>query len=255
MSIIKAIILGLIQGLTEFLPISSSGHLMLTEQLMELSNDLIFSLVLHLATLLAVILFYWKDIIYIIKNPMCKLSKCLIVAFIPTIILAIIIRKFLSDYIIINYIGYLFLLTAFILLIPLIVKKKLNYGLSYKSGLIIGFVQGIACLPGISRSGSTIIAGQMSGLTKEESVKFSFLLSIPIIIGGIIFETVFNTKVVISTIIGLPMIVGFVVAFITGLLSIKIVQRLALQNKFYWFSIYLGLLGLFCVVNSIFGII
>ena len=95
----------------------------------------------------------------------------------------------------------------------------------------------------------------MSGLTKEESVKFSFLLSIPIIIGGIIFETVFNTKVVISTIIGLPMIVGFVVAFITGLLSIKIVQRLALQNKFYWFSIYLGLLGLFCVVNSIFGII
>ncbi len=255
MTLVKAVILGLIQGLTEFLPISSSGHLMVAEKLMGLSNDLIFSLMLHLATLLAVVMFYWQDIVYLLKHPTSCFAKSLYVSFIPTVLIALIVRKILSDYVFVNFIGFLFLVTAVILLLPTIIKKKSGLGFGYKTGIIIGLMQGIACVPGISRSGTTIVTGQLCGLSKTESVKFSFILSIPIILGGIVYELFFSSKIVISTIMGLPMLIGFLVAFLSGLASIKTVSKLVQNNKFYIFSIYLLIVGVFCIVNSFLGLI
>lgn len=255
MTILKAIILGLIQGITEFLPISSSGHLMIAENILGLSNDLIFSLILHLATLLAVALYYWRDILYIIKNPKSKISKTLYSSFAPTVLLALIVRKLLSEYAFINVLGLMFLITAILLLIPAFIKKRAKLGLGVKSGFIIGTMQGLACVPGISRSGTTIVTGQLCGLSEEESVKFSFILSIPIILGGIIYELIFSSKIIISTIFGLPMIIGFIVAFLSGLLSIKMVAKLTQKNKFFVFSIYLFIIGLLIIINSFLGII
>lgn len=255
MSIIKAIILGILQGITEFLPISSSGHLLIAEQLMDLSNDLVFSLILHVATLLAVVIYYWEDCKNIIKYPKSNFSKSLFISFIPTIIIALIVKKFISDYKIVNYMGFLFILTGVILLLPKIIKKRSVQGVSLKSGFIVGVVQGVACIPGISRSGATITAARFCGFSKEESVKFSFLQSIPIIIGGILYELFFETKIIISSIIGFPMFIGFIVAFVVGVCAIKIVSKLALNDKFYIFSIYLFIIGLFTIVNNYVGII
>ena len=116
-------------------------------------------------------------------------------------------------------------------------------------------MQGVACIPGISRSGTTIVTGMMCGLSREDSVKFSFLLSIPIILGGIFHELFFCDEIVISSIFGWPMLIGFIFAFITGVAAIRLVNKLATNNKFHIFSIYLFVIGILCILNSYFCVI
>lgn len=277
MAIWIIIILGIVQGASEFLPVSSSGHLVLFYNIFNITdNTILLSVILHVATLLAVILCYYKQIFELIKNPFCETNKKLLVATIPTVIIVILLKSlvektFSGDFIIIG-----FLITALVLLISQIKENKVNklknkyfvtqpniylsknhnitnLNISYKQALLIGTAQGIAVFPGISRSGSTIATGLISGVSKQEVADFSFLLSIPIIIGGLLFELIDVVKGEASLNIGwLSLSVGFLFSFISGLVCIKLMLKFVKSKKLTWFSLYLVLLSTFLILNKYF---
>ena len=246
MSILSAIILGIVQGLTEFLPVSSSGHLVLLEKIFGIKNNLILlNVVLHLGTLFAVVIYYRKRLLQYLKNPFQKEVGHLCVATIPTVIIFllfknIIEKSFGGDYLVIG-----FLITAVIMLICNFVtsyKNVIAKPFTYKSAIIMGVFQGLAIAPGISRSGSTITSGVVYGCDKNKVADFSFLMSIPVILASLVFELFkLNSSVVAIDI--LPIIVGFVFAFIFGFISIKFMLKVVSRAKFYWFSIYLIILS------------
>ena len=255
MSILIALFLGIIQGITEFLPISSSGHLILFENVLGVSgSNVFFNLILHFASLIAVVIIFWKDVVYLVKNPFGKEMKRIIVASIPTIIVAFVVRYCVEDYILVMFLGYGFLLSSFIIFITSILqKRKTNLGnldFGYKQSFIIGLVQGFAVLPGISRSGSTICAGLIQGINREESAKFSFLISIPIILGGVGLEIVEGVRFGFGHINIGASIIGFFASFLVALFTIKLMMKIVKRGNWIYFSIYLLLLSIFVLINQ-----
>ena len=243
---LKAIVLGLVQGLTEFLPISSSGHLVLLGKLFDMQdNFVLLSILLHVATLFAVIFVFWKDVLSLIKKPFSPLGKKLIIATIPTVVMALLFKDFLKD----SFGGVMlpicFMLTALLLLFSDLTYKKRSTELSFKTSFIMGVAQGFAMLPGLSRSGTTISAGLFMGADKEETAKFSFLMSIPIIIASLVFEV----YEIVST--GIPVtlniwttLAGCVVAFVSGLFAIKFMLKIIKKASWKWFAIYLVMVAI-----------
>lgn len=246
MNLLFAFILGIIQGVTEFLPLSSSGHLLLAEYFFDIPGNLFFNLLLHLATLLAVILFFWKEFIYCIKNPFSKQTLSLLISTIFTTILAIGLSKIpgLVEGVVL---GPSFIITSIILVVSELISrtkknKYKNSKITYKKACLVGIVQGVAVLPGISRSGSTISFLRSIGIGDEESSKFSFLMSIPIIIGGMIFEILKNQSAISHIGFG-SCIIGFLSSFIFGLASLWIFSKLLKSSKWWVFAPYLFVLG------------
>ena len=252
MEIWQAIILGIVQGLTEFLPVSSSGHLVLFENIFGTGANLFMTIALHLGSLFAVVVIFWKDILYIIKHPFCDLSKKLVIATIPTVIIVLFFKTFIEDSFNGNFFLVGFVITAFLLMITEIVVKKVEdkKPISNKVAIIMGIAQGIATLPGVSRSGSTICAGLLCGENRESVAKFSFLMSIPIIVASCVYEILFTSTV--STISILPIIVGMIFAFIFAILAIKLMLKLIKKVEFTYFAIYLVIL---VIVLSLFHIV
>ena len=265
------LILGLVQGASEFLPISSSGHLVVFYNVFNVhDNTILLSIVLHVATLLSVLFCYWKDVVLLIKNPFCKTNKLLVCATIPTVILALIFKKFVEESFGGGFVIVGFLITAVVLIVTqLITNKQQNHTLcatnggfvsksdsitnlqiSFKQALVIGVAQGIAVFPGISRSGSTIAMGLISGVKKSDAADFSFLLSIPIILGGLLFELVdvFSGKASLN-ISWFNLSVGFIDSFLSGLICVKLMIKFVKNKKLTWFSLYLILLSLFLILN------
>ena len=249
MTILVALILGIVQGLTEFLPVSSSGHLMLLNSVFKIDGNFLFiEIVLHVATLLAVIIVLRKEIWYLVKNPFSKQMKNLVIATIPTVFI-VFIFKFLTNSVFENakILPVTFMITAlFLVLSQFVSDKNLNLDESEMktfSCLMMGVMQGFAVLPGISRSGSTICTGLIMGENKEKSAKFSFLMSIPIILASLVYEIVFSSCEVLSTQI-LPIIVSFLSAFIVGILSIKFMLKIVSKSKLYYFAFYLFVLSI-----------
>lgn len=262
MSIWVAIVLGLIQGLTEFLPVSSSGHLTFFELLFGFeSGSVFYNIILHVATLLALCIVMWKDIVWLIKNPLSKHVRMLLVSTLLTGGIGIVIDKLVgaSGSLLIIAIG--FIITSILLLVlDWFIKKKkvVNMEVDYKQAIIVGVVQGIAVLPGLSRSGSTLVSGVLSGAGQPQSARFSFLLSIPIILGGTIYETYKGIKYgfEFSQTDILPMIIGFIVAFISAIVTLKWMFKLVEKNKWVWFSVYLFVFAAaIIVVASIKGLL
>lgn len=262
MTIWIAIVLGLVQGLTEFLPVSSSGHLTFFELIFGFSQGSVFyNIVLHVATLIALVIVMWKDIVWLIKNPLSKLSFNLLISTLLTGVVGIAIDLLVgaSGNLLIIAIG--FIITAVLLIIlNHYVKNKKNVGkqVEIKQAIIVGIVQGIAVLPGLSRSGSTLASGVISGASQEQSAKYSFLLSIPIIIFGTIYETYkgFKYGFGFSSQDILPMILGFIVAFVSAILTLKLMFNLIKKNKWLWFSLYLVMFAiLIIVVGGIKGVL
>lgn len=252
MTIFVAIILGLVQGLTEFLPVSSSGHLVLLEKIFGVENNVIlFDVMLHIATLLAVIIVYRKSIWELLKNPFGEKMQKLVFATLPTCIIALIFKSFFEQ----SFNGELlylgFLVTAIFLIIAQIVsEKEYQYrNLSYGNSIIIGIFQGLAIMPGISRSGSTITSAIVQGVRREQAAEFSFLLSIPIILASLVFEC-FKLSSSVVTIPVSCFIVSSLVALLSGILSIKIMLKVVKKAKYWGFSIYLILLSIFLIVNK-----
>lgn len=267
MTYLEAIILGLVQGLAEFLPISSSGHLALIQQAFGISEDnvLLFAVLLHVGTLVSVFIVYWKDIWELIvelcltfkdiftgkglrleERPVRKLGVMIIIATIPTGIIGLLFNDFFDSlYNSVVPIGVGLLITGCLLT----VAEKMNAAdkqiekMKYKDALIVGIVQGIAICPGISRSGSTLFGSLMCNLDRTFAVKFVFLISIPSILGSAILEAPAALEQGMNMADFGPILVGMVVAAVSGLIAIKTMIKVVSSKKLNYFSYYVWILG------------
>ncbi|MGN0578969.1 MAG: undecaprenyl-diphosphate phosphatase [Ruminiclostridium sp.] len=275
MDIISVIIQGIIQGLTEFLPVSSSGHLSVAQHFMNVGEEsLLISIVLHLGTLVAVFIAFGKTILGIIKEFFLSIRdivkgefswknmnderRMMVMIIIATLILVpvYLFKDFFTsvegdgDII---FEGCAFIFTAILLILSDACVKGYKTGrdISVKDAITVGLFQCVALFPGVSRSGSTTTAGLFCGLTRETAVTFSFILGIPAILGGSLLEIkeVVETGAEIDIV---PLAVGFAVAAVVGFLSIKLVKLVIKNDKFKIFGIYTLILGILCIGTGIY---
>lgn len=246
----KEIILGLVQGLTEFLPVSSSGHLTIFSEFMNLGQNISYFAILHLATFFAVLLFVWREVFDIIKGiftlnkNMLNLAGKLIVSTIPAIFAAFLLDDFFE-----NIFSSIFAVATFLFITGIMMflsdnfdkDKKDMQNISYKDALIIGLVQALAILPGISRSGLTLFAALFLGMKRKEAVKYSFLMSLPVTFGaGILKLEGFNFNIYYF--------LGTVVAFLSGILGLYILKKTVLNGKLKFFAYYCFSVSIFTFI-------
>ncbi|MGN0710965.1 MAG: undecaprenyl-diphosphate phosphatase [Anaerovoracaceae bacterium] len=276
MTLFEAIILGLVQGLAEFLPISSSGHLALLQYFFGIEGEsvLAFAVLMHVGTLISVFIVYWKDIAELfqelirvivdictgkglgtMKNPTRRMGYMIIVATIPTAVIGILFNDiFAGFYNSLIAIGIGLLITGTILW----VAERLNSSktgimdMKFRHAIFVGICQGIAITPGISRSGSTLFGGLISGINREVAVKFAFLISIPSILGSVILEApgAFEQGLDMSLVV--PVLAGVIVSAVSGLIAIKAMIAFVTKQKLSYFSFYTWILGAAVILYSIF---
>jgi undecaprenyl-diphosphatase len=255
--ILQAAVLGVVQGLTEFLPISSDGHLAVAYRLLGERPDLTFEVFLHAATLIAMVIYFRADIVNLLSSLLPKNSArteerrlvgFIVVATGVSGVLALALSPFIEELSnSITWVGLGFLLTAALLAIGERFSKSETAGGTDRLRLpgvgFIGVLQGLAVLPGVSRSGSTIVAGMLSGLSREQAARFSFLLGIPIIALAAAKDAVdlFAGHVQLPGIV--PSVVGFAAAGVTGYLAIALLLSIVKRHKLYWFAAYTAVLG------------
>lgn len=270
----QAIVLGLTQGLTEFLPVSSSGHLTFLQRVLGIDiggAELFFNIILHLGTLVAVCIIFLRDIIALFKKPF-KTLLYLAVATIPAAVAGLLLDDVIEEHLMGGkYVGVVlavfFAFTAAVLFATeMYVKRRKNtLPLCWRTTLPMGFAQAVAIMPGISRSGSTIAAGSFAGGTAEDVSKFSFLLSIPVILGGFLVslfkglisegEKSFSYSFeVAGPQFGWCIAIGFIVSAVAGLFAIKVMLAAIKKANYKWFSLYLILLAITCVVLQCTGL-
>lgn len=256
---IQAIILGIVQGLTEFLPISSSGHLVLFQKLFGLKEGVItFDVAVHLATLVAVFIVFKDDIWDLLKKPFSKLTFLLVVGTIPAVILGLLFKHTIDSLFESGKtLGFEFILTGLALLYAENVRnrnKKLDET-SYADAALIGVAQAIAILPAVSRSGLTIAGSLARGLNREFAAKFSFLLSIPAILGAAVLDLKDVVKLIGSTGPGVdlfPLIVGMTAAAISGYFAIRFMLKLLTKGSLKGFAYYVFILAALILTDQLF---
>lgn len=251
MSTLEAIILGIIQGITEFLPVSSSGHLQLFQEFLgvkNLENYILFSLVCHLGTLLAILIIFAPKIKAILIESGAKMRQ-VILGTLPLFPLVLIMKPIKALFDQPQYLGYFFLLTSLLLYLgnrfgKSLASEKLEQK-KWRDSLVIGTFQAVAVLPGVSRSGSTISAAKLLGWSQQEAITFSFLLAIPAILGGTALECWQLTKGTdISGMGFMQYFAGFISSFAVGYCSLLVLIRFMTGNKFMYFAWYCLFLGL-----------
>ena len=262
MDILEALVLGVIQGLTEFLPVSSSGHLELVKVILgnnsAADQSLTFTVVLHFATALSTIIVFKEEVIEIIKglfqfkwNTEFKFSLKIIISMLPAVIIGLFFEKELESLFggKILLVGSMLLLTALLLLLA-DKAKNTKKEVSYLAAAIIGVSQAIAMLPGISRSGATISTSVLLGIDRARAAKFSFLMVVPLIFGKI-GKDLLSGNLDLQTSELIPVLVGFFAAFISGLLACKWMILIVKKSKLSYFSIYCGVIGCIAIGYSI----
>lgn len=243
MEILKAAALGIIQGLTEFLPVSSSGHLVLAEKLLNFQQPgVLFDVIIHTGTTLAVVWYMRRKLLNIKMNEI----KLIIVATIPAAIVGILFREQLESlFSLIKLAGFTFLISAFMNYQTDKYNGK-RHDLDYLDAIVIGVFQAFAIIPAISRSGATIYAGSRMNLSKERAAEFSFLISIPAILGANLVQFISYGG---SSEFSLPAgIVGLIAAFISGLFAINALMRFLKEGRLRIFAYYLVILGLVTII-------
>ena len=271
MTIWIAMLLGFVQGVAEFLPISSSGHRLLIQKMFGISEGaMFFTVMLHLATLVAVFIVYWPTLIELIKKPFQKTVGLLIIATVPAVLIAVLskmiapVEAFFDAADAGQYLGFGFLLTSLLLFISdnvrhtrinedgekVEIKGKKMKSMRVTDALVIGCMQGVGVLPGVSRSGSTISGALFSGLSRKTAANFSFLMSIPAIIGGAIFEVPEAIKTGLGDMHWTTLVAGMLVAGITGYFAIKIMINAIKKKKLLGFVIYTAVLGALVLVDQ-----
>lgn len=256
MTYFEAIILGILQGLTEFLPVSSSGHLAIGNSLFHLDtySSFYFTIAVHGATVLSTIVVFRKEIWDLISgtlkfrmNSETTYVLKIILSMIPVGIVGVLYKDQVEHLFNGNilFIGLMLLVTAAILAIAHFIRKR-NREIGYKAALIIGIAQAIAVIPGISRSGSTIATGLIIGNRKDEIAKFSFLMVLIPVLGANILEILSGDAGSSSVNFGV-VIAGFIAAFISGYIACKWMISLVRRSKLIWFSIYCAVVGLITV--------
>jgi undecaprenyl-diphosphatase len=262
MSVIQAIILGIIQGLTEFLPVSSSGHLELAKVMMGDQSlpeeSLMMTVVLHFATALSTVVIFRKEISQIIKgllqfkwNDEFQFSLKIILSMVPAAVVGVLFKDEIESFFNGNVllVGFMLILTA-VLLIFADRAKNTNKDVSYLNAIVIGVSQAIAILPGISRSGATISTSVLLGVDREKAAKFSFLMVVPLIFGKIakdLKDGAFESQSIDT----LPLIAGFIFAFLTGLVACKWMISIVKNSKLKYFAFYCFIIGAIAIGYSI----
>ncbi|HEX3011555.1 MAG TPA: undecaprenyl-diphosphate phosphatase [Syntrophomonadaceae bacterium] len=259
MTIIQAILLGIVQGLTEFLPVSSSGHLVIFQHLLGIKEaPLTFDIFVHWGTLVAVFIAFWKDIAAILKKPFSKLTYLIIVGCIPAGLAGIFLQSYFEkafESLLVVGLGLIF--TGFLLKqSEKVSRQRLGFvdeqQASYWDVIKVGLMQAVAIVPGISRSGSTIAGGLMTGFERSFAARFSFLLSIPVILGAGLVQLKDLAGNGIKAGNLMPYIVGPITAAIFGLIAIKIVMKLVNQGRLSIFSYYCYIVGIIAVAAYFF---
>ncbi|MCM1545813.1 MAG: undecaprenyl-diphosphate phosphatase [Clostridiales bacterium] len=269
----QALVLGLTQGLTEFLPVSSSGHLTFLHRVLGINiggAELFFNIILHLGTLVAVCIIFWRDILDLFKKPF-KTLLYLVVATIPAGVAGLLLDDIIEEHMMGGkfagaYLAAFFALTAAVLFATEVFAKRRKrvLPLCFRTTVPMGFAQAVAILPGVSRSGSTIAAGTFAGGTAEEVSKFSFLMSIPVILGSFSVELVKGlvgegekgfaySFGVAGPQFGWCIAIGFIISAAAGLFAIKIMLAAIKKANYKWFSLYLVLLAIACTVLQCLG--
>lgn len=256
--ILKALVLGIVQGLTEFLPVSSTGHLLLGRKLLGLSEaGLFLDTMLHLGTLLAVVVVFWKDILYMIKNPFSKLTLLIVVGTIPTAIIGLAFENFFEEISKTGVtVGWEFLLTGTILWVADNMKKKGNKGIdeiTFKDALMVGTLQGAAILPAVSRSGLTIAGALFQGINKQAAARFSFLISLPAILGAVVLQLHKLAGGQAESIGTSALVVGTIAAAISGYIAVKWMLAIIQRGSLKVFSIYVWILGIGILIAQFLG--
>ena len=254
MDIFQALILGVVQGITEWLPVSSSGHLVLLQQLFSLGGSVAFDVLLHAATLIVILVVFWEDIVAILKSLInirwddnTKLFFFIVLASIPTAIIGLAFNDFLKGlFTNMLLLGVFFIINGIILFLTKFAKEKQGKKLNWWQSILIGIAQGISIIPSISRSGATVSTGLFLGIKKEKLIKFSFLMAIPAIIGAFVMESkdlVFENP--------LALIIGSLAALIIGYFSLKLIIKIIEKGKWHYFAYYCLVLGIVILVLSI----
>jgi len=261
----EALILGIIQGLTEYLPVSSSGHLAIGQALFGMSDgadNLMFTVAVHVATVLSTIVILWSEIDWIVRglfkcelNAETKYALNIVVSMIPVGIVGLFFKDqveaiFGSGLLVV---GCCLLITAALLTFSYLAKPRQKERISWKDALIIGIAQAVAVLPGVSRSGSTIATGLMLGNKKESLAQFSFLMVIPPILGEALLDVMKMVKGedVMGGIETLPLIVGFLAAFLSGCIACKWMINIVKKGKLIYFGIYCAIVGVVTILCSL----
>jgi undecaprenyl-diphosphatase len=250
MEFLFLIILGIIQGICEFLPISSSGHLVLFSKLFGVEETLFVSIFLHIATLLSIVVVFWKDVKYLICHPFSKQAINIYIATIPTCLIVLALMPVVNFSFGGKFLSVCFLITSGLLLfVQCCSKKKSFHAFNAKDALVMGIMQGLAVFPGISRSGATVSGGLISGAERKECAKFSFLMSVPVIILSMlleIYKLIKGDEILSVNWSGL--VASFIFAFFIGIISIKAMIKLTNKVNFKWFSLYLFLIAIVCAI-------
>lgn len=260
---LQALVLGLLQGLTEYLPVSSSGHLTIGSYLFGLNGEdnLAFTVVVHVATVLSTLVVLWKEIDWILKglfkfrmNDETKYFINILISMIPVGIVGVFFKDqveevFGSGLLIV---GCMLLVTAALLVFSYYARPRQRENISPLHAFIIGLAQAVAVLPGLSRSGSTIATGLLLGNKKEKLAQFSFLMVIPPILGEALLDVVKGLKgeEAFGGIDALPLIVGFVAAFVSGCVACKWMINIVKKGKLVWFGVYCAIAGVATIVFS-----
>ena len=248
MNYAQALILAIVQGLTEFLPVSSSGHLVIFQKLLHFNQPpVLFDILVHVGTLGAILYYFKKELVSVLRKP--QLLLMIAIGTLP----AALVGFFLQNYIIqifdsLRMVGISLLITAGLLFSGKFIKmskRDFKY-LNWKKALTVGFFQALAILPGVSRSGSTIVAGLWQGLGRESAFLFSFYLAVPAILGALILQipSLFNSPYFFLN----QSLLGMMAAGIVGYFSLNLLEKTLKSAKLHWFSLYCLILGLLVLI-------
>ena len=264
MSWIEALILGIVQGLTEFLPVSSSGHLAIGKALFGIETaDLSFEVAVHAATVLATIVVFWKDIVKLLQglfkfqlNPETRYILLLVLSMVPVFVVGMFFKDSVEEVFGsgLLVVGFALLVTALLLFLSeTLAARRAGEGgkVTWKSALWMGVAQAVAVIPGLSRSGSTIATGLLCGVKKEEVTRFSFLMVLVPILGEAFLDVV-GGDFAASSVGLLPLALGFVAAFVSGLFACKFMIAMVKKARLRWFALYCALVGLACLISTLF---
>ncbi len=264
MNWLEALILGIIQGLTEFLPVSSSGHLELGKVLLnvEAQNDITFTVVVHGATVLSTMVVFFKEIWEILKgslkftwNPETQYLAKLVVSMIPVVFVGLLLEDYIESFFggKILFVGCMLIVTSVLLSLTYFLRNRITERkLGFGSAFIIGIAQACAVLPGISRSGATIATGILLGNNKREIAQFSFLMVlVPIIAANMKSLFDFDAGAEVGLGIGtIPLLIGFLAAFISGWLACSWMVNLVKKGKLIWFALYCFIVGSIAIISG-----
>ena len=263
MDTLQAILLGIVQGITEFLPVSSSGHLQIAKELLgvQLEENLTFDVALHAATVLSTIVVLWSEIRRLLKglfsrhfNDEQAYILKIVVSMIPIGIVGLLLKEQLNALLdapcILAVVGAMLLLTAALLAFAYYAKPRQKENISYRDAFIIGLAQACAAMPGLSRSGSTIATGLLLGNKKAAVAQFSFLMVLVPILGETLLEAV---KGELTAGVGtVPLIAGAAASFITGCLACKFMLEIVKRGRLIWFAVYCALAGTVSIASYLF---